>query len=256
MNELPDIPPALRRDKNNVAPAFAKPLVYSYTMLNTADTCLHRCYRQYVKKDIPYVETPEMAWGNMVHTAFEHRLGGKPLPGATFNKDGTVKIPSMQHWEPLASVYAQRGARPEKKVGMTKLGNPTGFFDKDVWLRGKIDATMLNGAAVFLADWKTGSSKYEDPFELEIQALMLKAAIPSIVKIAGHYVFLKENRVGQVHDLSDFNSTWAKINNKVEVIEDTMAAGEWPKKKGPLCGYCSVIDCENRYDAKAGERPK
>jgi hypothetical protein len=239
MPDLPDIPPALRRDKNNQAPAFSKPLVYSFTMLNTADTCLHRCYRQYVKKDIPYVETPEMKWGNDVHTAFEHRLGGKPLPM------------NMSHWEPLASAYADRGARPEKKTGITKQGKPTGFFDKDVWLRCKIDATMLKGNSVFLADWKTGGSRYEDPFELEIQALTLKAAIPQIDRIHGHYVYLKENRVGNAYDLSDFNSTWAKINNKIERIEDAQVANEWPKTKNPLCGWCSVKDCEHWYDAKA-----
>jgi hypothetical protein len=221
-------------------PEFSKPLVYSYTMLNTADTCLHRCYRQYVKRDIPYVETPEMKWGNDVHTAFEQRLGGKPLPM------------NMAHWEPLASVYAERGARPEKKTGITKGGKPTGFFDRDVWLRCKIDATMLKGTAVFLADWKSGGSKYEDPFELEIQALMLKAAVPQITKIAGHYVWLKENRVGQVHDLSDFNATWVKINNKVEAIEDAQVSGEWPKTKGPLCGWCNVIDCENNPKRQEG----
>lgn len=222
--------------------AFAsKPLVYSYTLLNTADTCLHRCYRQYVKRDIPYKETPEMAWGNTVHSAMEYRLGGKPLPQ------------NMQHWEPLISAYVDRKAKPEKKTGITKDGKPTGFFDKDVWLRCKVDATMLAGTAVFLADWKTGGSRFEDPFELEIQALTLKAAIPQIDRIAGHYVFLKENRIGQTHDLSDFTATWAKINNKIEVIEDAMEEGEWPKKKGPLCGYCSVGDCEHWYDAKANK---
>jgi len=119
-------------------------------------------------------------------------------------------------------------------------------------VRGKIDATITNGDAAFLPDWKTGSSKYENPFELEVQALLLRAARPGLKKIAGHYVWLKENRVGVVHDLSDFNATWVTINNKVEVIEDCMMSGDWPKNKNPLCGYCPVKDCENWFDAKAG----
>jgi hypothetical protein len=233
-----DIPAYLRRDKDNRMPEFSKPLVYSYTLLKTADTCLYKCFRQYVKRDLPFDKTPEIKWGEDVHNAMEYRIGGKPLPE------------NMRHWEPLVVAYVERGAKPEKKTGITKLGNPTGFFDKDVWLRCKIDTTMLNGTAVFLADWKTGNSKYEDPFELEIQALTLKAAIPQVNKIAGHYVWLKENRVGEVHDLSDFNATWSKINNKVEVIEDCMATGEWPKTKSGLCGYCAVKDCENWYEAK------
>lgn len=236
-----DIPPYLRRTKDNKMPdmpAFAKPIVYSYTMLNTADTCLHRCYRQYIKRDIPYVETKEMKWGNDVHTAFEYRLGGKPLPE------------TMRHWEPIVSVYAARKARPELKLGVTREGRPAEFFGHDVFLRGKIDATLIDGASAFLPDWKTGNSRYEDPFELQIQAVLIRAANPHLIKIAGHYVWLKENRAGQIYDLSDTNSTWAKINNKVEAIEDAMTANEWPKTKGPLCGYCGVKDCENWFEAK------
>jgi hypothetical protein len=235
-----DIPDFLRRAKDNKmqSPAF-KPIVYSYTLLKTADTCLYKCYRQYIKRDLPFDKTPEIEYGNKVHEAMEYRLGGKPLPN------------EMLHWEPLVAVYAERNAKSEKKTGITRDCKPTGFFDKDVWLRCKIDVTMLHGNAVFLADFKTGNSKYEDSFELEIQALTLKAAIPQIERIAGHYAWMKENRVGQIHDLSDFNSTWAKINNKVEVIEDAQASGEWPKTKSPLCGWCNVKDCENWHDARA-----
>jgi hypothetical protein len=149
-----------------------KPIVYSYTLLKTADTCLYKAYRQYVKRDLPFDRTPEIEWGNKVHEAMEYRIGGKPLPQ------------DMMHWEPIVSAYVDRKAKPEKKTGITKDCKPTGFFDKDVWLRCKIDVTMLNGSNVFLSDFKTGNSRYEDPFELEIQALTLKAAIPAAIPAA------------------------------------------------------------------------
>ncbi len=211
---------------------FAKPIVFSYTMLDTADTCLHRVYRQYIKKDIPYVETPEMKRGKQIHTAMEYRIGGKPLPE------------NMRQWESLVAPFARPGARSELKLGVTREGKPTDFFGNDVFLRGKVDVALINGTAAFLPDWKTGNSKYEHPFELQIQAVLLRAANPYLTKIAGLYVWLKENRIGQSYDLSDTNSTWAQINNKVEVIKDAMQFGEWPKTKGPLCGWCSVVDCE------------
>jgi hypothetical protein len=186
----------------------------------------------------PFDKTPEIEYGNKVHEAMEYRIGGKPLPA------------HMMHWEPIVSAYVDRKAKPEKKTGITKDCKPTGFFDKDVWLRCKIDVTMLNGTAVFLSDFKTGNSKYEDPFELECQAVMLHAMNPYLTKIAGNFVWLKENRIGQVHDLSDTRSAWAKINNKVEAIEDAMKDGDWPKNKTPLCGWCgSVPDVHCRYGA-------
>ena len=104
-----DIPPYLKRNKDNSMPELApKPLVYSFTLLKTADQCMHKMMRQYIRKDQPYVETPEMKFGNDVHTAMEHRLGGKPLPR------------EMQHWEPIVAAYAERGATAERKVGVTK----------------------------------------------------------------------------------------------------------------------------------------
>lgn len=226
------IPDFLRRDKDNKMPVLPKPLVYSFTLLSTADTCLHRCYRQYVKRDIPYVETPEMKWGNEVHTAMEYRMGGKPLPE------------NMRHWEPLAAAFARPGARSEQKMGITRDGKPAEFFGKDVFLRGKIDVTLISGTTAFLPDWKTSKKPREEPFELECQAVMLRASNPYLTKIAGAYVWLHENRIGKIHELTDTNSTWARIHNKVEAIEDAMASGEWPKTRGPLCGWCNVMDCE------------
>ena len=82
---------------------------------------------------------------------------------------------------------------------------------------------------------------------------MLKAANPNLGRIAGCYAWLRENRMGTTYDLSDFNATWAKVNNIVEAIQDDMASGEWEKRKGPLCGYCPCTDCENWYDAKANK---
>lgn len=226
-----DIPDYLKAEKSKPMPAF-KPLVYSFTMLKTADTCLYKAYRQYIKRDLPFDKTPEIKFGEEVHQAMEYRLGGKPLPV------------HMQIWEPLAVAYVERKAMPEMKTGVTREGKPTGFFDKDVWLRCKIDTTIVRDKSAFLSDWKTGSSKYEDPFELQIQALTLTARM-GLTKISGNYIYLKENKIGQAYDLSDFNSTWAKINNKVEVIEDALRSDEWPKRKNPLCPWCGVLDCEN-----------
>ena len=82
-----DMPDSERRRK----------IVYTYTMLSTYKNCGHQMFRRYVKKDIPYKETPEMKWGKDVHTAFEHRVGsGKPLPTA------------MQQWEQFAAPYDGR----------------------------------------------------------------------------------------------------------------------------------------------------
>lgn len=233
---FPDIPDFLLVKNRAAMPAaqFVKPLVYSYTLLNNYDgVCPYQTFRRYVKKDLSFIETPEMKRGNEIHSAMEYRIGGKPLPQ------------DMQRWEPFAAALDGRNARAELKLGITNEGKPTGFFDKDVWCRGKADVVIIQNNNAFLVDWKSGGSKYESSFEIEIQAMMLKAANPYLQKIAGRYAWLKEDRMGTIYDLSDFSSTWARINNIAERIQDDMASGEWEKRKGPLCGWCPCLDCEH-----------
>lgn len=218
----------------------SKPLIYTYTMLSAYRNCPHAMYRRYVKRDQPYVETPEMKLGNDVHTAFEHRVGSrKPLP-KQFHK-----------WEHFAAVLDGRGANVELKLAMTKEGHPTGYWDNDCWFRGKIDVVIRQSDRAYIRDWKTGNSRNEDSFELETNALLLKAKFPELQTVRGDYVWLKEDRVGQSFDLSGFAATWQQINRLVKLIESTRANGdEFDKKKSGLCGWCSVTDCEHHYVAR------
>ena len=174
-----------------------------------------------------------MAWGNKVHTAFEQRIAwGKPLPL------------DMAQWEPFATPLDGRSVKVEQKLGLTAEGKPCGFFDQSVRFRVKIDAALVNGANAYMVDWKTGSSKYEDPFELEIGAMHLHALHPTLTKIVGQYAWLKENRLGQPHDLSETNRTWDKVNKLLVRMEAAKKSGDWPKRESPLCAWCDVLSCE------------
>jgi hypothetical protein len=219
-----------------------KPYTWAYTSLNTYDdVCGYQFFRTYIKKDIPYVATKEMDWGKQVHTAMELRVGGgKPLPAA------------MRQWEPFAAPFDGLGARTELKLAITRDGRPTGSRDQDVHGRGTVDVAVINATKAVIVDWKTGNSKYEKPFELEIHALLIKVANPQVQQIVGNYVWLKENRAGQVYDLSDFNSTWARVSNIVQEIEDDMASNEFKKRRNPLCAWCRVFDCENNSNPNRG----
>ncbi len=226
--ELPDIPASLDRRK-------PKPLVYSYSLLNNyANVCPHQTWRRYVKKDQPFKGSDASRWGDKVHEAMEYRLGGKPLP------------PEMQQWEPIMAAFDGRGARAEQKLGITRGCKPCGFFDDAVWFRGKIDVTLIQGDTAVIADHKTGNPNFEDPFELETNALLLHAHHPYLKHIKGFYIWLKESRVGQAYDL-DTNGAWHKV---CELTDRFEADKEFEKRKSGLCGYCSVDDCEHHYVAR------
>jgi len=218
----PELPAVLDRRK----------LVYTYSILNNyRNVCPHQTYRRYVKRDLPYVETDAMRFGNEVHAAFEHRIGaGKPLPE------------SMRQWECFASPFDGLQARTELKLGMLADGAPADYWAKDVWLRGKLDLVVIQDVAAYMNDLKTGSSRYEDPFELEIGALLLHANNPQLTRISGTYTWLKENRVGQMYDLSDTKKTYDEVSRLVAEIESS----DWEKKPNGLCkAHCDVLDCQH-----------
>lgn len=239
--DIPDLPSFLdRRSQPKAAsvPGFAKPLIHTYTMLNTYLVCPHQMYRRYVLKDQLFVETPEMKWGTEVHTAMEYRMGGKPLPA------------NMQQWEHIAAPIAARKPRTEQQLAISSEGKPIDYLAKQgVFFRGKNDITLFHTSAssALLLDWKTGK-KREDPFELATNAMLVHAHSPHLDTIKGRYVWLKENALGAEHDVSDTRSTWAKVNNLAEEIRDCQSENQWPKKQGPLCGWCNVADCEFRRE--------
>jgi hypothetical protein len=217
-------------------------LVYSYSNLNCYENvCPYQFYERYIKKSIPFVETEAMRYGTKVHEALEHRIAhNKPLH------------PDFARWEPFAKPFdafhdgGEQAICVELKLGITATGLRCDFFDHaNVWLRGKLDVVVVNGNTAYLADWKTGGSKYEDRFELDVGALMLHAAKPSLEKIAGNYVWLKENRLGEMYDLSDTRHAWTKVTGIIKRIERDRKTGQFEKRPGPLCGFCDVKHCEH-----------
>jgi hypothetical protein len=99
-----------------------------------------------------------------------------------------------------------------------------------------------------LIDWKTGKVR-EEPFELEVQAFLLKAHRPRLEIIKGRFFWLKEKRLGDVHDLSDTERTANSIRRQIGEIESRRER-EWPKTPNPLCGWCRVTSCEHNSKGK------
>lgn len=189
----------------------------------------------YVLKDLPREQkSKQQLDGTAVHDALRQRLKlNEPLPG------------DYVHYEPLCAQIlhkpASRVLHVEQKLGLAKDGGTCGFFHPDTWLRGMADVVLVETATgqAWLGDWKTGKER-EDPFELAVQALLLKVAHPSLKKITGNYIWLRNLRAGATHDVSDTDKTLKKIRDLEASIERRIVNNDWPADEGPLCGYCPV----------------
>jgi hypothetical protein len=217
--------------------------VASYTFLRDWKNCPYKAFRKLIKKDLPkFVHTKETKWGDEVHTAFEVRI-----------KHGTKFPTGMEKYEAIAAPLVAAGAVAEKMLGITVDGRLCDFFAPDVWLRGKVDCTILrhenrieipaaDTAAIF--DWKTGKRR-EEKAELLTHAVLLKAWQPTIQKITAHYVWLQDNEVGKAHDVSDTETKLAEIRSTMNTVWNCMEVDHFPKRPNPLCGWCDVMDCEH-----------
>jgi hypothetical protein len=218
--------------------------VLSYSALNAYQTCPRRFHHMYVLKDLPREEkSKEQLEGTAVHEAFKKRIRlNEPFPE------------KYSHYEALVQpvVTAPQIKWTEQKFGMTRDGKPCDFFADNVWLRGLVDLALVESPTAILLDWKTGKT-WEDPFELEIQALLLSTAWPDVKTVKGHYVWLRGAALGTEHDCSDMIKTLGKVLRIEESMRRRLISGEWHPDEGPLCGWCPVTKdkCEHKRERRA-----
>jgi hypothetical protein len=212
---------------------------WSHTSLTQFRNCPKAYFHKYVAKDLPFVQTPEMLRGIAVHEAFEARLG-KRMP-----------FPADMPYEKYAVALLARGgiAGVEMKLAVSKVrhGAATSYFG-DPWGRGKADVVVVKGQKASIIDWKTGKVR-EDPSELETFAYLLKALLPGLEQITGAYVWLKEDRVGDVHKL-DPQKAYKAIVVTVAAIEDCEERGVWEPTPSGLCPWCPVTTCQHWREKK------
>ena len=226
-----------------MARANAKLPIGSYSFYSTFKNCPHQAFHRYVGKTMPFVETPEMAWGNQVHAALEQSVKtGTDLPENMAAAQGLA----LQFYK-MSKVVA---VRVELQLAMTIDGKPCEYKDWDhVWFRGKLDCVTRTPTTAWMVDWKTGNVR-EDPFELECGALLLKVNRPELEDIKGEFFWLKTGQAGLRYTLNQHAKTFATLQELNAEAQGYLASGEWPKRKTPLCGWCDVMSCENNTKLK------
>jgi hypothetical protein len=210
----------------------------SYSFHNDWEGCPRRSWHRFIARDLPREpESPALAWGNKVHKALEQHIREKtPLPA------------EMAHYGHLYQFPDGYDVLAEVQLGIKEDGQTCNFWDPDVWARGKIDVVLAppqSGTAIII-DHKTGKNLREDPAELYLHAVLLKAAWPSTERIKGWYNWLHYNKMGQVHDLSDTKAVLGGMHWTRNRIARAFELGykAFPPKQGPLCGWCPVKHCE------------
>lgn len=205
---------------------------WTHTMLSDLGNCMWKGYRARIKKDLPKEEkSQEQNLGIHVHKAFETAI----------NQRKVETLPEM--YRHLAAPMIAMGALAEVKMGCNDDGSGADFWGSP-WGRGVADVLIIDRrqSLAVLFDWKTGKVR-EDDRELRAQSYLVKANY-DVEHVQGAYVWLVENRMGTMYDLSDTtrweNGTRALLAKTQEAVD----SGVIPKQPNPLCNWCPVKDCE------------
>ena len=218
----------------------------NYSMINTYQNCNYQAYRRYVTKDVQYIESAKQRMGNDGHAAVDKRLASGTLLPAEFAK-----------YEPVCQTLDAYKPQTELRLGIRENGEPCGYYDEDCWINCRVDVWCEVPGSGLIVDWKWAKRR-EDPFELRVNALLLYARNPELRSIKGRYFWANDGAAGELgseHDCSDVERTAAELDSIMSHIENSAAMNYWPKREGPLCAYCNVLDCEfNKHPDKGNGR--
>ena len=214
---------------------MAKPIQHSFSALTTFEQCPKKYYHLKIAKDVKDSMSSAGDYGVSGHKHFENRL----LKGTKLPMD-------LVHHEPVLSKLANaRGeGLPEQKLAINKDFQPTGFFDRDVWLRAVIDYVKIDGETAIIVDHKFGKMK-DDFTQVRLCAAVFSCFEPRVKDYHAAYYWAKEKKLTrQLVKNADVPEIWAEMLPRFEAIDEAAKTTDFPARKNGLCkAYCPVVSC-------------
>lgn len=255
---------------------------WSHSKLKVLEKCPLQFYLKYVlKAKLPdYLaanqDTLARDVGSAAHKILEHIFSGHTVPSAyalAKNEFVPDKLSEVQWAENLIPVenniinfkeriesfkrrHKVKKIYQEVRIGVTKDWKKTGFFDKDVWMRGVIDfVILLENGDILLIDWKFGPPAasgirfYKQ--QLNSYAPLFNYGVSPIRGMTSGIGFIKDGEI-ILDEYKDEDQVTRKLKAEVEwnvegAIEQVKTDGKFEKKPGSQCTYCEFSPwCKNR----------
>ncbi len=223
---------------------------WSFSSLSTFEQCPIKWKARYVDKTYKEPPQPHLEHGVRCHKDLEDRIkDGKPLPD------------DLKNIEPYLVALERLPVKTtlvEHQLGLTEGRTPTGFFAKDTWYRGVVDAAFVCEDSAVVLDHKMGKRKRDfTQLELFAHALMVhRPEVKRVKMIFGWWKYLnetgkpKENPELKVFDTQDTTAEqspvfWQKMLPRIERMSYAYNNDHYFEKPGPLCGWCYHSACKH-----------
>lgn len=214
---------------------------WSISALSAFESCPKRYYMISIAKQFKDPPSEAMTWGSNVHKAFEQ-----------YFRDGQRFPLGMENFEPLAARLKAAGLAAEDMLVESKLSinqdlQPTGYFDRDVWVRSVVDYGIINPPKVMIVDMKTGKRKESDD-QLALMAGMILAVRDDVQEVASTFIWLQEpieqRFEKKVYVRDQVGEIWNRFLPRVDRFQRAYEKMEYPPRPSGLCRrHCPVSSC-------------
>jgi hypothetical protein len=213
-------------------------LTHSYSSIKMYENCPKRYEYQRITKEVVDTGSEATKFGERVHADLENRLlRGYPLPQESSKHEQVCT--TLQELTQHATLLA------EQQLCLNENLTPTGWWDKDAWLRSILDVLIIKKDTAIVIDWKTGKRR-PDFMQLELFALQVFKHYPNIKKVKSTFVWLKEGKTDTETYTSNRTSLmWADLLARIERINQSYKTGNFPARPSGLCPWCPAKNiCE------------
>lgn len=223
---------------------------WSYSSLTSFETCPRRHHATRVAKTVREPEGAALVIGNAAHKSLELRAKtGCPIPKVidiTTAGGERATMPTTGWEEMMAKILAVPGeVITERQIALDSRLCETGWFDKNVWVRGVIDLGIVHGHKALLLDHKTGKRK-PDNDQLMLFAALAMHVWPALDKVVTGFLWLKEHKIDkETFTRSDLSGIWDRFTPRVKRLEIAHETDTWDPKPSGLCKkWCPINACE------------
>lgn len=225
---------------------MSKPLSFS------AVSSYNKCPKQYadvrLNKIYPYVQSPEAARGDAIHSALRAAIS-----------DGHALPEDMVHYQPLIDTLSETGMQTLCEAGFainkdksaSLTSDKSRWWDDNVYFAGDIDLLLLSKdrSRAKIVDWKSNkTSRYADIDQLELYSLAVLLAFPACQRVDAALIFLEAGFevLPQVYTRDCLPEVWGKWISRWDKVNKAIGSGSFPHAEyTPLCGWCPCTDCPN-----------
>lgn len=215
----------------------AKQTAWSFSRLNSFETCPKKFWHTSVRKDVIEPESEHMRYGKEVHKALELRVG----------KDKALPL-HLRHLEKLAGKLASSSGQKltEQQLAIDNSFEPCDWFSKQTWCRAIIDLAVVNPPHAVVVDYKTG--KISDDFtQLRLAGAMLMLHMPEIHTVDLCFLWTREKAITRDEQRltrDDIKNVILDVMPRIRKYEKAHRTESFPARPSGLCKrHCPVTKC-------------